>query len=202
MILKIHPDNPNKREIDRVVEVLKNGGVIIYPTDTIYGIGCDINQHKAVERLAKIQGVDMSKAFFSFVFSDISHVSDYTKLPTPAFKLIKRNTPGPFTFVLEANSNIPRQFKMRRKTVGVRIPDNNILQTIIAQLGNPMLSSSIHADNDIEEYITDPELINEKYGHLVDFVIDGGYGDNQPSTVVDCTTNDFDIIRQGKGELG
>jgi len=201
MILKIHPDNPNKREIDRVVEVLKNGGVIIYPTDTIYGIGCDINQHKAVERLAKIQGVDMNKAFFSFVFSDLSHVSDYTKLPTPAFKLIKRNTPGPFTFVLEANSNIPRQFKMRRKTVGVRIPNNNILQAIIAQLGNPMLSSSIHADNDIEEYITDPELINEKYGHLVDFVIDGGYGDNQPSTVVDCTTNDFEIIREGKGEL-
>lgn len=203
MLVKIYPENPNPREIKKIVDILDGGGVVIYPTDTIYGIGCDISKPKAVARLAKIQGLDMDKAFFSFIFNDLSQISEYTKpLSNPTFKLIKHNIPGPFTFVLEANNNIPKQFKIRRKTVGIRVPNNAIVRTIVEQLGRPLLSSSVHDfDDDVVEYITDPELIHERYGNLVDAVIDGGFGDNQPSTVVDCTTDDFEVIRQGKGEL-
>ena len=203
MLIKIYPENPNPREVKKIVDLLDNGGVIIYPTDTIYGIGCDISQPKAVARLAKIQGLDMDKAYFSFIFNDLSQISEYTKpMSNAAFKLLKRNVPGPFTFIFEANNNIPKLFKTRRKTVGIRVPDNNIIRSIVAELGRPVLSSSVHdVEDDVTEYITDPELIHERYGNVVDAVIDGGYGDNQPSTVIDCTTDDFEVIREGKGEI-
>ncbi len=201
MLVKIYPENPNPREIKKIVQILDNGGLVIYPTDTIYGIGCNITKPKAVARLAQIQGLDMDKAYFSFIFSDVSQISEYTKpLSNPAFKLLKHNVPGPFTFIFEANANIPKQFKTRRKTIGIRIPDNQIIRDIVTELGRPILSSSVHdTEDEITEYITDPELIHERYGHLVDAVIDGGYGDNQPSTVIDCTTDEFEIIREGKG---
>lgn len=203
MLIKIYPENPNPREIKKIVQIIEDGGLVIYPTDTIYGIGCDITQPKAVARLAKIQGQDMDKAYFSFIFNDLSQISEYTKpMSNAAFKLLKHNTPGPFTFIFEANNNIPKLFKSRRKTVGIRVPDNNIIRGIVAELGRPMLSSSVHdVEDDVTEYITDPELIHERYGNVVDAVIDGGYGDNQPSTVIDCTTDEFEIIREGKGEL-
>ena len=203
MLIKIYPENPNPREVKRIVDLLDSGGVIIYPTDTIYGIGCDISQPKAVARLAKIQGLDMDKAYFSFIFNDLSQISEYTKpMSNAAFKLLKRNVPGPFTFIFEANNNIPKMFKTRRKTVGIRVPDNNIIRNIVAELGRPILSSSVHdVEDDVTEYITDPELIHERYGNVVDAVIDGGYGDNEPSTVIDCTTDDFEVIREGKGEI-
>jgi len=204
MLVKIYPENPNPREVKKIAQILDNGGVVIYPTDTIYGIGCDITKPKAVARLAKIQGLDMDKAYFSFIFNDLSQISEYTKpMSNPAFKLLKRNVPGPFTFIFEANNNIPKQFKMRRKTIGIRVPDNSIIRSIVEELGRPLLSSSVHdVEDDVSEYITDPELIHERYENLVDAVIDGGYGDNLPSTVIDCTTDDFEIIRQGKGTVG
>ena len=203
MLIKIYPENPNPREIKKITQIIEDGGVVIYPTDTIYGIGCDISQPKAVARLAKIQGLDMDKAYFSFIFNDLSQISEYTKpMSNPAFKLLKRNVPGAFTFIFEANNNIPKLFKTRRKTVGIRVPDNNIIRSIVAELGRPLLSSSVHdVEDDVTEYITDPELIHERYGNVVDAVIDGGYGDNQPSTVIDCTTDDFEVIREGKGEI-
>jgi len=203
MLIKIYPENPNPREIKKITQIIEDGGVVIYPTDTIYGIGCDISQPKAVARLAKIQGLDMDKAFFSFIFNDLSQISEYTKpMSNPAFKLLKRNVPGAFTFIFEANNNIPKLFKTRRKTVGIRVPDNNIIRSIVAELGRPLLSSSVHdVEDDVTEYITDPELIHERYGNVVDAVIDGGYGDNQPSTVIDCTTDNFEVIREGKGEI-
>ena len=203
MLIKIYPENPNPREIKKITQIIEDGGVVIYPTDTIYGIGCDISQPKAVARLAKIQGLDMDKAFFSFIFNDLSQISEYTKpMSNPAFKLLKRNVPGAFTFIFEANNNIPKLFKTRRKTVGIRVPDNNIIRSIVAELGRPLLSSSVHdVEDDVTEYITDPELIHERYGNVVDAVIDGGYGDNQPSTVIDCTTDEFEVIREGKGEI-
>lgn len=202
MLVKIYPENPNEREVLKVVEILRNGGIIIYPTDTVYGIGCDINQPKAVKRLAQIRGINLEKANFSFICHDLSNISDYTKnLSNDAFKLMKRNLPGPFTFILEANGNVPRIFKSRKKTVGIRVPDNLIITEIVKELGNPILSSSIHDEDDIIEYTTDPELIHEKYAAKVDLVIDGGYGDNEASTIVDCSIEEFEIIREGKGEL-
>ena len=203
MLIKMYPENPNPREIKKIAQIIDDGVLVIYPTDTIYGIGCDITKPKAVARLAQIQGLDMDKAFFSFIFNDLSQLSEYTKpMSNPAFKLLKRNVPGPFTFIFEANNNIPKLFKTRRKTIGIRLPDNNIVRAIVSELGRPLLSSSVHDDQDeVTEYITDPELIHERYGNVVDAVIDGGYGDNQPSTVVDCTTDEFEVIRQGKGEL-
>lgn len=203
MLVKIYPENPNPREVKRIVEILRDGGVIIYPTDTVYGIGCDMNKPKAVARLAQIRGINLDKAHFSFIFYDLSQIADYTKpIPNPVFKLMKRNLPGPFTFIFEANNNVPKLFKIKRKTVGIRVPDNNIVREIVRELGNPILSSSIHDDDEIIEYTTDPELIHEKFEHLVDAVIDGGYGDNHVSTVVDCTSDEPEIIREGKGQLG
>ena len=203
MLIKIYPENPNPREVKKIVEIIDNGGLVIYPTDTIYGVGCDMMQPKAVARLAKLQGLDMDKAYFSFIFNDLSQISEYTKpMSNAAFKLLKRNVPGPFTFIFEANNNIPKLFKTRRKTVGIRVPDNNIIRSIVSELGRPMLSSSVHdVEDEVTEYITDPELIHERYGNVVDAVIDGGYGDNQPSTVIDCTTDEFEVIREGKGEI-
>ncbi|WP_163714157.1 L-threonylcarbamoyladenylate synthase [Mangrovibacterium lignilyticum] len=202
MLVKIYEENPNEREILKVVEILRGGGVIIYPTDTIYGVGCDITQAKAVERVARIKNVEVEKSNFSFICSDLGHLSTYAKpLPNHIFKLIKRCLPGPFTFILDANNNVPKYFKGKKKTIGIRVPDNSIILEIVKELGNPILSASVKDDDEIIEYTTDPELIHEKFGDLVDLVIDGGYGGNIPSTVVDCTDDYPEITRQGKGQV-
>jgi len=201
MLVKMFNDNPNQREVLRIVEVLRNGGLIIYPTDTIYGLGCDITNTKAVEKVSRIKGVNAEKNNFSFICSDLSHLADYTRpIPNPVFKLMKKNLPGPFTFILEANNNLPKYFK-GKKTVGIRVPDNNIIREIIRELGNPILSTSIKDDDEILEYTTDPELIYEKFNEIADVVIDGGYGDIIPSTIVDCTGDEIVIVREGKGIL-
>lgn len=202
MIIQIHPDNPNPREIKQVIECLKNGGVIVYPSDTVYGIGCDIFNKKAVERIAKIKGINIKKNNFSFICSDLSHISDFTKqIDNPTYKLMKRNLPGPFTFILNSNNSIPKLFKINKKTIGIRVPNHNIPLEIVSQLGNPIITTSVKDDDKILEHSTDPELIYEKLKHLVDIVIDGGYTGNKPSTIVDCTTTNFEILRQGKGDL-
>ncbi|MBU1011989.1 MAG: threonylcarbamoyl-AMP synthase [Bacteroidetes bacterium] len=202
MLLKIHPDNPNPRHIQTVLDCLNDGGIIIYPTDTVYGIGCDIYKTKAVEKIALIKGIKKEKANFSFICSNLSHISDFTRpINNEVYKLMKRNLPGPFTFILEANNKVPKLFQSKKKTVGIRVPDNNIIHEIVQKLGNPIMSSSVYDEDEIIEYATDPELIHEKYGHLVDIVIDGGYGDNLPSTIVDCTQDQITVIREGKGIL-
>lgn len=202
MLLRINPNKPNYDEIAQVVNCLRDGGVVIYPTDTVYGIGCDINKQRAVERVCKIKGIDPEKANFSFICSDLSHLSDFSKpINTATYKVMKKALPGPFTFILEANNNVPKLFRSKKKTVGIRIPDNNICFEIVKQLGNPIMSTSVHDDDDIIEYTTDPELIHEKYKDLVDMVVAGGYGNNEASTVVDCTNGNFTILRQGLGEL-
>lgn len=202
MLLRINPEKPNYDEIAKVVECLRNGGVVIYPTDTIYGIGCDINKQRAVERVCKIKGIDPEKANFSFICSDLSHLSDFTKpISTAVYKVMKKALPGSFTFILEANNNVPKLFRSKKKTVGIRIPKNNICLEIVKQLGNPIMSTSVHDDDELIEYTTDPELIHDKYKDLVDIVIAGGYGNNQASTVVDCSEGEFDILRQGLGVL-
>lgn len=202
MIRKIYPENPNSKEIDRVVEILKDGGVIIYPTDTVYGLGCDITKGKAIERVAQIKGLRPDKTNFSFLVYDLSHLADFTKpIDNQIYKLMKRNLPGPFTFILEANNNVPKILKSKKKTVGIRIPDNPIILEIIRVLGNPILTTSVHSGDVILDYTTDPELIDEDMGHLVDLVIDGGFGHNVPSTIVDCTGPEVVIVRQGLGTL-
>ncbi len=202
MLRKIYPENPNPKEIDRVVEILKDGGVIIYPTDTVYGLGCDITKSKAIERVAQIKGLRPDKANFSFIVYDLSHLADYTKpIDNQIYKLMKRNLPGPFTFILEANNNVPKILKSKKKTVGIRIPDNPIIMEIIRVLGNPILTTSVHSGDVILDYTTDPELIDEDMGHMVDLVIDGGFGNNIPSTIVDCTGPEITILRQGMGTL-
>ncbi|WP_207427393.1 L-threonylcarbamoyladenylate synthase [Pedobacter sp. SYSU D00535] len=202
MLLKIYENNPSEKAIQQVVEVLKKGGVIIYPTDTIYGLGCDITNQKAIEKICQIRGIKPEKANFSFVCYDLSHIADYVKpIDTSVFRLLKKALPGPFTFIFEATNKVPKLLSSNKKTVGIRVPDNEIAREIVRQLGNPILSTSIHDEDEIMEYSTDPELIHEKYKGQVDIVIDGGYGGNMPSTVVDCTTGDFNIIRQGKGNL-
>ena len=185
--IKLYNENPNEREIEKVVKVLRQGGIIIYPTDTVYGIGCDITNSKAMERLAQIKGVKLAKANFSFICYDLSNLSDYVRqIDTATYKILKRGLPGPFTFILPGNTNLPKSFK-NKSTVGIRIPDNNIIRDLVKMLGNPIVSSSIHDEDDLIEYTTDPELIYEKWGHLVDIVIDGGYGSNVPSTVIDLS---------------
>ncbi|WP_394706614.1 L-threonylcarbamoyladenylate synthase [uncultured Draconibacterium sp.] len=202
MLVRLFNENPNPREIRKVVDVLRGGGVIVYPTDTVYGLGCDITNQKAVEKVARYKGIQVEKSNFSFICSDFSHLSDYTKpIPNHIFKLIRKNLPGPFTFILEANNKVPKYFKGKKKTVGIRIPDNNIIREIVRELGNPILSSSVHDDDEILEYTTDPELIYEKFADVADLVIDGGYGELVPSTIIDCTTDEPTITRQGKGEL-
>jgi len=203
MLVKIYPENPNPREVRKVVEVLQSGGLVIYPTDTVYGMGCDIKNIKAVERVAQIKGLNLKKILPSIICYDLSHLSDYTKpLDNHIFKMVKKNIPGPFTFILPANNNIPKIFQNNRKTIGLRIPDNPIIREIVKELGNPVLNSSIKDyEDEILQYITDPELIHEKYSDLVDIVIDGGYGDNEPSTIIDCTSSSYEIIRHGKGML-
>jgi len=202
MLLHIHPDNPNPREIAIAVESLKNNGLIIYPTDTVYGLAWDINSPKAFDQIVRIKGKSALKENFSLICNDLSQVSQFTMhINNAVFKLLKRNLPGPFTFILNANNNVPRFYKTKKKTVGIRIPNNNIAIELVNKLGHPIMTTSLHDEDEILEYMTDPELIHDKYEHLVDFVIDGGYGNNEASTVVDCTGDEIEILRQGIGEL-
>ena len=202
MLLKIHSENPHDKKIQQVVECLKDGGVIIYPTDTVYGLGCDIFKQKAVEKIARIKKVNIKKHNFSFICSDLSHLSDFTKpMDRSTYKLMKKALPGAFTFILNANNTIPKLFKNNRKTIGIRVPNHNVPRNIVELLGNPILTTSIRDEDSIVEYSTDPELIYEKFKKQVDIVIDCGYGNLVPSTVIDCSKFEIEIIRQGLGKL-
>ena len=199
--LKIYEDKPSEAAIKKVVDVLRDGGLVIYPTDTVYGLGCDITNTKALERIAKIKGIKLEKANFSFVCSDLSNISDYVKqIDTATFKILKRALPGPYTFILPGNNDLPREFR-KKKTVGIRVPDNNIALEIVRMLGNPIVSTSIHDEDAVLEYSTDPELIFEKWQNLVDLVIDGGYGDNIGSTIIDLSGHEPVVVREGKGAI-
>ena len=199
--IKLYNENPIEKEIAKIVEVLRNGGLIIYPTDTVYGLGCDITNTKALEKIARIKGVKLEKANFSFVCSDLKNLSDYVKqIDSSTFKLLKRALPGAYTFIMQGNNNLPKDFK-KKKTVGIRVPDNLIARTIVERLGNPIVSTSIYDEDDVIEYTTDPELIFEKWQNLVDIVIDGGYGDNTASTVIDLSGDEPVVIREGKGDI-
>ena len=202
MLLKIHPDNPGERHLKTIIECLHDGGIIIYPTDTVYGMGCDITQIKAVDRVAKIKGIKREKANFSFICSNLSHLSDFTRpIPNPIYKIMRRAFPGPFTFILNASSNVPHFFQSKKKTVGIRIPDHNVPVQIVEKLGNPIMTTSIHDDDEIIDYLTDPELIYEKFYKMVDIVIDSGPCGNIPSTVIDCTGDEMIVVRKGKGDI-
>lgn len=202
MLLKIYPENPNPKAINTVVECLNDGGVVIYPTDTIYGIGCDIFRQKSIERILSIVGKKDKKNALTFICHDLSNLSDYTKpIDNSVFKVMKRVFPGPYTFILEANNSVPKLLQSNKKTIGVRVPDNNIIREVVLQLGHPILSTSVKDDDEIVEYTTDPELIYERYGDMVDIVIDGGFGDNVPSTILDCTGGDIEVVREGKGDI-
>ena len=199
--IKIYEDKPSEAAIAKVVKVLRDGGIVIYPTDTVYGLGCDITNSRALERIAKIKGVKLEKANFSFICHDLSNLSDYVKqIDTSTFKILKRALPGPYTFILPGNNNLPKEFK-KKTTVGIRVPDNNITLEIVRQLGNPIVTTSIRDEDDVVEYTTDPELIFEKWQNLVDMVIDGGYGDNMASTIIDLSGHEPEIIREGKGNI-
>lgn len=201
-LLKIHPENPQPQRIQQVIDVLRSGGLIIYPTDTIYGLGCDVHNARAVERLCQIRGLRPDKANLSFICHDLAHIADYARqISTPQYKVLRRALPGPFTFIFEANSNAPRYGGVKRKTVGIRVPDHRICCELVKGLGNPIVSSSVHDDDEVIEYSTDPELIFEKYRNLVDIVVDGGPGHNVPSTVVDCQNDAFTVTRQGAGDI-
>lgn len=200
-LIRIFEENPNEREIEKVVKILRQGGLIIYPTDTVYGLGCDITNTKAMEKVAKIKGVKLNKANFSFICYDLSNLSDYVKqIDSSTFKILKRKLPGPYTFVLPGNNNLPKAFK-NKSTVGIRIPDNNIIRELVKKLGNPIVSTSIYDEDDLIEYTTDPELIYEKWGNIVDIVIDGGYGGNVPSTIIDLSEGEINVLREGKGSI-
>lgn len=200
-LIRIYEENPNQKDIKQVAEVLRNGGLVIYPTDTVYGLGCDITNVSALEKIAQIKGVKLEKANFSFICEDLSNLSDYVKqIDNHTFKLLKRNLPGPYTFVLPGNNNLPNVFK-KKKTVGIRVPENNICRAIVRELGNPIVSTSIRDEDEVIEYTTDPELILEKWDKLVDIVVDGGYGDNVPSTVIDLTGDAPEVLREGKGSI-
>jgi tRNA threonylcarbamoyl adenosine modification protein (Sua5/YciO/YrdC/YwlC family) len=201
--LKVHPQTPEQRKIDKAVEVLRDGGIIIYPTDTVYGIGCDIYNKEAVERVARIKGVDSSKNNFSFICNDLSHISEYVRnIPTPLFKIMKKTLPGPYTYILRSSSKVPKVIDSKKKTVGIRVPNHPIPRMIVESLGNPIITTSIHDEDKVVEYATDPELIYEKFSKLIDVIIDGGPGNNIASTVVDCTDeNETKVIREGMGDL-
>ena len=201
VFIRIYPENPNEKEIEKAVSVLRKGGIIIYPTDTVYGLGCDITNTKALEKIARIKGIKLEKANFSFICKDLSNISNYVKqIDTATFKLLKRALPGAYTFILQGNNNLPKVFK-KKKTVGIRVPDNNIARAIVEKLGNPIVSTSIYDEDDVIEYTTDPELIYEKWQSKVDLIIDGGYGDNIASTIIDLSKDEIEIIREGKGSL-
>ena len=202
MLIKIYPNNPNEKQLEEVVACLRNGGLIIYPTDTVYGLGCDIYQAKAIEKLCKLRNIKPEKANLSFICADLSHLSDFVKpIDNAVFRVLKHALPGPFTFILNANNKVPKLLYSNKKTVGIRVPDNDIARNIVKLLGNPIVSTSIHDDDEVVEYSTDPELIYEKYKDLVDMLIDGGYGELQASTVVDYTSDEPVIVRQGKGDF-
>lgn len=200
MLIKIYPENPNPRDVERVVKILRDGGLIIYPTDTVYAIGCDALNVRAVERICKIKGINPQKSDLSIICSDFSNLSEYAQVSNAAYKIMKRNLPGPFTFILPTSSRLPKIYK-NKKEVGIRVPDNNIVLTLVRELGNPLLTMSVHDEDELIEYSTDPELIHEKYASIVEAVIDGGYGATTPSTVINCIDDEFNIIRQGKGNL-
>ncbi|GAK77678.1 L-threonylcarbamoyladenylate synthase [Nonlabens ulvanivorans] len=200
-LIRIYEDNPSPKELQRIAKAMKDGALIIYPTDTVYGLGCDINHKGALEKVAKIRGVKLEKANFSFICESLSDLSEYvSQIDTATFKILKRNLPGPYTFILPGNNNLPSVFK-KKKTVGIRVPDNSIAIGLVQALGNPIISTSIKDDDEVIEYTTDPSLIVEKWNHLVDYVIDGGYGDNVASTVIDLTGNEPVLIREGKGSV-
>ncbi|MEL6304386.1 MAG: L-threonylcarbamoyladenylate synthase [Bacteroidota bacterium] len=197
--IKLFEENPNPRQVELVVDILRKGGLVIYPTDTVYGLGCDISNTKALERIARIKGIKLAKASWSFVCADLSNLSDYVRqIDSATFKILKRALPGPYTFILPGNNNLPKDFK-KRKTVGIRVPDNSIARAIVESLGNPIVSTSIHDEDDILEYTTDPELIFEKWQNLVDVVVDGGYGGNVASTIIDLSDGYPEVVREGKG---
>jgi len=201
MLIKIHPETPGERQLQMVIDCLRRGGVIIYPSDTVYGLGCDITQIHAVDRVAQIKGIKREKANFSFICSDLSQLSGYSKpIPNQTFKMMRRALPGPFTFILNANSEVPHFFQSKKKTVGIRIPDHPVPVRIVELLGHPIMTTSIHSENSIEDYLTDPELIHEKFRKLVDIVIDSGHCGNIPSTVIDCTGDEPVVLREGKGD--
>ena len=202
MLLRIYPENPNQDRIRKVVEVLDEGGIIIYPTDTVYAIGCDIRANKSIEKIAQMKGLNPQNPDMSLIFHDMSQLSEYTVIrDNSIFKLLKRNLPGPFTFIVQANNQIPKIFKNKKKTVGIRIPNNNIVRELVKELGRPIITTSIHDPDEVIEYTTDPELIYEKYRDLAEIVINGGYGRNEASTIVDCTSEEIVIVRQGLGIL-
>jgi tRNA threonylcarbamoyl adenosine modification protein (Sua5/YciO/YrdC/YwlC family) len=202
MLLKIHPDTPGQRQVQKAVEILRNDGVLIFPTDTVYGLGCDVLSHKGVEKVARIKGVKLEKANFSFICHSLSQLSDYARhVNNPTFKLMKQLLPGPYTFILESSSEVPRIFRNHKKTIGIRVPDNNIILEIVRELGNAILTTSIHDEDEVLDYITDPELIYDHYRFQVDAVIHGGFGSNVPSTVIDCTGELPVVVRQGMGPV-
>lgn len=200
MLIKIYPENPNEKEIEKVVQILGDGGLIIYPTDTVYAIGCDALNVRAVEKICRMKDINPEKSNLSIICYDLSNISEYARVDNFTFKLMKKNLPGPFTFILNTTSSLPKIYK-NKKTVGIRVPDNNIIRELVNSLGNPILTTSVKDDDEMLEYSTDPELIYEKYSEQVDIVIDGGYGGIEASTIVDCTDGEPEIIRQGKGEL-
>jgi len=202
MLIRIYPENPNTKHIRQIVDLLEVGGIIIYPTDTVYALGCDIKANKAIEKIARFKGLNPENPDLSLIFHDMSQLSDYTIIrDNSTFKLLKHNLPGPFTFIVRANNQIPKLFKNKKKTVGIRIPDNSIIREIVRELARPVITTSIHDPDEIIEYTTDPELIHEKFRDFADIVIDGGYGKNEASTIVDCTGDAPEIIRQGLGNL-
>jgi tRNA threonylcarbamoyl adenosine modification protein (Sua5/YciO/YrdC/YwlC family) len=202
MLLRIYPENPNQDRIRKVVNVLDGGGIIIYPTDTVYAMGCDIKANKSIDKIARLKGMNPLNPDMSLIFHDMSQLSEYTIIrDNSVFKLLKRNLPGPFTFIVQANNQIPKLFKNKKKTVGIRIPDNDIVLELVKELGRPIITTSIHDPDEVIEYITDPELIYEKYRDFAEIVINGGYGRNEASTIVDCTSEEIKIIRQGLGIL-
>ncbi|WP_143959845.1 L-threonylcarbamoyladenylate synthase [Litoribacter populi] len=200
--IKLYPENPDPRRVQHIVDVLRNGGVIIYPTDTVYGIGCDIFNQKAIEKVCQIKGVKPQKQNFSFICYDLSDIADYTRtVSTPVFKVMKKALPGPYTFILNANNNVPKLLNSKKKTVGIRVPDHSIPRALVKELGQPIVTTSIRDEDEVIEYSTDPELIYEKYKDLVDVVIDGGYGNNVASTILDCTSDEILIVREGLGNV-
>lgn len=200
MRIKLYPENPNPRDVERVVRALRDGALVVYPTDTVYAIGCDALNVRAVERICKLKGVNPQKSNLSIVCADLSNLSEYAQVSNAAFRLMRRNLPGPFTFILPTSHRLPKVYKNRRE-VGVRVPDNSIVQALVQALGAPLLTMSVHDEDEMLEYSTDPELIDEKYDGVVDIVVDGGYGGAEPSTVVNCMDDAFEVIRQGKGVL-
>jgi tRNA threonylcarbamoyl adenosine modification protein (Sua5/YciO/YrdC/YwlC family) len=200
MLVKLYKDNTNIKDVTKIVDILRDGGIIIYPTDTVYALGCDALNVRAVEKICKIKGINPQKRNLSIICPDLSNISEYAKVSNAVFKLMKRNLPGAFTFILDATNSLPKIYK-NRKEVGIRIPDNNIILTLVKELGNPILTTSVRDKDEFMEYSTDPELIEEEYGETVDVVVDGGYGGLEPSTIVDCTGEEIKIVRQGKGEL-